>query len=1144
MTSPPRRSSSLAVVLAGFAFMVGPAPVAGFDTATCAPLAGCDADAFDDQAAEAFLLIDGVAEDVGAPTGTYAAASALDQGGGDFAFRVETFDSSATVGGGPPRAVLRAPSWARTELVVAATATAWTTGTQTSLVVGALASSGAGSALFCDVDAGQCGIGAVLHEGADFFALATTNADLDPAREYRLVYAREGPPADRQLGFVVDLEAAAVVASIETNASLTLGLDDPTFAVLGVSPSAAIGVVFDDAFASDLSDADGDGLPDLDELTILRTDPSLVDTDGDGRTDGDELIDGRPFERASFGPGTEVTTDDFGLNHVVAIDLDGDGDRDVLASTLRFVLWYRNLDGAGTFGRPLVIGRFALHPIQGPRFSSFVAADLDGDGDLDVAATVGGNATTIAERVVWFERTAPGVFSEAKVVAGPGPATAAIAAADLDGDDDLDLIDATPSANEIHWRANQGGAGSFGPALLVTGALPDPSEIVPADLDADGDADLLVVAQGDGRVAWLANLDGLGTFGEPQTIATLAFPAAQVLARDLDGDGDPDVVVADRNAHTVAWHANTDGLGQFGPAQLAASGAPDGLQDPRALAAEDLDGDGDLDLFVGHSAEPLSFWLENTHGLGTFANVSTVQTGGFRATAVALADLDGDGDVDAVGSLEQSGQVVALQVSENADGLGRFAPPQTLTTNTGGPNAVAAGDFDGDGDTDLAAAAAAQPRVDWFVNQDGYGDFSRPILVDAPTNGGPTMLLAEDLDGDGDADLAAPRPLADAITWYRNLDGQPGFAPGVDLTTAAVGVHELVARDLDGDGDPDLVGGTDAGELLWLEHLDGRGGFGPVAPIASGFTVILDVDAGDLDGDGLGDVSAAILVNTNPGVISLGWLEHLDGAGAFGPLQTIDVGGFAPDYLRLADVDGDGDLDVVWSDSLQSRLSWSPNLDGLGGFGDAQLIATTLLQGASRLEVTDVDDDGDLDVVAAGLHDDRLVFFENAAGDGSSWVPDILSLAAERGEWAETADLDGNGRLDVVSASTRDGEVAWFRQQPRTDPLDPDTDGDGLCDGGGPGDVSPVCRLGGEDLDGDGAHDPGLEPDPLRADSDGDGATDGAERAAGTDPLDPEDVPTPPLVPGLPVAGLGLLVVSGVGVGAYALRRRRFETGG
>ncbi|NIQ19659.1 MAG: hypothetical protein GTN95_05560, partial [Gammaproteobacteria bacterium] len=112
---------------------------------------------------------------------------------------------------------------------------------------------------------------------------------------------------------------------------------------------------------------------------------------------------------------------------------------------------------------------------------------------------------------------------------------------------------------------NTDGLGSFGPQRVITTLADGAHSVFAADVDGDGDPDVLSASFFDDKIAWYENTDGAGSFGPQQVISTLADGARSVFAADVDGDGDPDVLSASENDDKIAWYENTDGAGSFGP---------------------------------------------------------------------------------------------------------------------------------------------------------------------------------------------------------------------------------------------------------------------------------------------------------------------------------------------------------------------------------------------------------------------------------------------------------------------------------------------------------------------------------------------------------------------------------------------------
>ena len=158
------------------------------------------------------------------------------------------------------------------------------------------------------------------------------------------------------------------------------------------------------------------------------------------------------------------------------------------------------------------------------------------------------------------------------------------------------------------------------------------------------------------KVVWFENLDGLGNFGPEQVITTLTDGARDVVAADLDGDGDQDVVSVSTVDDKLAWYENVDGSGSFGVQQVLSTDV-NALIGSVTLQCDDIDNDGDQDV-LWSSTVLSSFgmfseydtriaWHENRGVLGFVQHDIIVVIDGVSAQAdLHLTDLDGDGDLD------------------------------------------------------------------------------------------------------------------------------------------------------------------------------------------------------------------------------------------------------------------------------------------------------------------------------------------------------------------------------------------------------------------------------------------------------------------------------------------------------------------
>ncbi len=332
-------------------------------------------------------------------------------------------------------------------------------------------------------------------------------------------------------------------------------------------------------------------------------------------------------------------------NSVTSADLDGDGDADLAvanigAGTVTVIL----NDGGGTYGTPTPY-RAGLNP------TCVVAADFDADGDTDLIATH--SVFNAFFQVSVLLNQGNGTF------AGPvdypvASQSYAATCADLDGDGDIDVAAANRAADTVSILLNQGD-GTF--AAQVQYATPTgPYSIVHADLDSDGDQDLAVGHNVATTVAVLLN-QGDGTFAAfvPYDVG---WNCDGLTSADLDGDGDPDLAAAQGGLHRVGVLLN-HGDGSFATVAPYAVGY-DPQAYPRAVTHLDVDGDGDQDLASANGNFDPNVSILVNHGDGTFAAQATFTTATLPFSLVS-ADVDGDSDDDLVVANRGSSSVSVLK---------------------------------------------------------------------------------------------------------------------------------------------------------------------------------------------------------------------------------------------------------------------------------------------------------------------------------------------------------------------------------------------------------------------------------------------------------------------------------------------------
>lgn len=459
---------------------------------------------------------------------------------------------------------------------------------------------------------------------------------------------------------------------------------------------------------------------------------------------------------------------------------------------------------------------------------------------------------------------------------------------------------------------------------------------------------------------------------------------------DVDGDGDLDCVAAHATplfgSATVVLFRRVAGSWQ--QVTLATyQGAP-GLPPRLEIALADLDGDVDLDVLVilaGSTGSDARFELfQNTGGMPQFAGAATLA--GSALAAVATGDVDGDADRDLIVTrADGAGQAQAPTLFLHDGAFGFQAQPAALpATPLLAPELA---DIDGDGDPDLVAVDAGG-SVLVLTNQ--AGTFSAGVVVGGPAQ----QVVAADLDGDGDGDLVQQRSDgAVDLLWNTAL----GFQ-GVPIGTGAVRAGaRLRLADVDGNQFLDVVHVVD-GELRILRN------HGPTftTEVIAG---VRSFDVGDVDEDGRADV---LFDFDDSGLaVAFGRLDRM----LFDPMLqrrpfVPNRGGGTED---AADLDLDGRIDLLQEAFYQVHARRNR---GAGAWSTVVLPVPFL---RSSVRAADVDGDGDRDVVVMSENDPGgLQVFRLDPGFVFTALPP-QSLA--RGYLAAAADLDGDGLDDLVAVT-------------------------------------------------------------------------------------------------------------------------------
>jgi hypothetical protein len=370
------------------------------------------------------------------------------------------------------------------------------------------------------------------------------------------------------------------------------------------------------------------------------------------------------------------------------------------------------------------------------------------------------------------------------------------------------------------------------------------------------------------------------TFAPHQNLGTPNGPMQTVIA-DMDGDGKPDLVVANVYAHVISIFQNVGAPGSLGTNSFAARvdlPALGGSSDnPIGLTVADVDGDGKLDILIcDRNANQIKIYRNiSTPGALTtnsFAAPVGLDTSG-DARHLRVADVDGDGKPDIVVA-DWGADLISIFRNIGAPGSLAFAPRVDFSAGAGIYDVVVA-DLDGDGKPDIAWSNPAIPDIAVIRNTSVPGTIDANSFTTA-TNfvpvGDSESIIAVDVDGDGKLDLIAGSVLGNAMSVLRNqsVPGTFSFAPHVDFS-APGWVHDVRAGDINGDGKPDIcIDGELSSYMAVFQNGSVPGSFTSASlsnqvDFASGWNA-WGISVGDLDGDGRADV---VLANSYDNNISI-----------------------------------------------------------------------------------------------------------------------------------------------------------------------------------------------------------------------------------------------------------------------------------
>jgi gliding motility-associated-like protein len=811
--------------------------------------------------------------------------------------------------------------------------------------------------------------------------------------------------------------------------------------------------------------------------TTIPGTPSFIatgDLDGDGKADivvGTSSSTSQVFLTTGTNAGTAnwvptIVVGSSSPNALAIADIDGDGKLDIITTTTpngssnSFVCIFLNTSSGGvtSFGPNIPIPTL---PQGTATVGGLAIGDIDGDGKPDIvlsnrSATVGGGLVYILRNV-----SQPGFVSVTADLSFVNPTVAAnttlttpdnpynIALADIDGDGKLDIAIST-FGNAVSVFRNTSttnaatGTSSFSFDSRVDYAIGTNGYAVGfGDFDGDGKPDMAVLNGASSPVISLfRNVSTNGaTLSSTSFSGKVDYPLGSNITinavfaiADIDGDGKADIV-SPFPSSTVSMISILHNGGSYTPVITSFS--------PRTGQAG-----GSVTINGGNFA-PIA-----ANNVVYFGSVTATVTAASATQLTVTIPVGADNTPISVTNIATRAQSAFSTLFFNPV----FTSKATITTGdfdapsdiTAGARSVLIADIDNDGKPDLVTIGAASiyntHQKTASTGNLSATNFDTPVSRTA-TNTNMIMGVLGDIDGDGKLDVVGvgnggSTTAAGTMYIYRNtsVSGTPSLATGIAFPTG-INPSAVAVSDLDGDGRLDIITANFGdGTVSIYRNLSTSGtvtasSFALVRTINVG-TNPTSVSAGDLDGDGKPD-----LVVTNSGSNNISILRNISTTASvdFSAAQSFATG-INPQIATLADLDGDGKLDIIVPNNgiagAGNTISVLRNTSTSGTINmDATIAPFTTGNAPVMVTIGDMNGDGKPDILVGNSTAKTISVLRNTStGSGNIGFAANIDIAVSNAVTGLTVgDLDGDGKADIVSGST--SAFSLIRNDPASSPL-------------------------------------------------------------------------------------------------------------
>ncbi len=816
--------------------------------------------------------------------------------------------------------------------------------------------------------------------------------------------------------------------------------------------------------------------------------PFLIDLDGDTKSDIITTFSTGTFAVfkntsaggiISFAAAANFTT---GSQPIMAVseDLNGDKKPDVVVSNYssNTISAFRNTSTVSTIS---FSAKIDFSTGTNPR--GVAIQDLDNNGFPDIVAT-NYNSNTIS---IFRNTSSSGsaLSFAAKVDYATGTNPHSVSLADIDGDGKADIIVTNSGSANVSVFRNTCTAGtiSFQPGInFITGNNPRP--VSAGDMDGDDKPDLVIGNGGSGTVSLLRNTSTSGTISfDPKIDSATRTGPNYLLVHDMNGDGKPDIAVANQNPASYSIFRNT---GSPGVISLATRKDYDDNNAGTGIASGDLNADGKPEIILGKSFAIEAYRNKINEGpVFSSFSPSTVVIGdslfiygqnltgltGIKIGGIPLSTFNvlTDTTITAIMETETGGEIKLFNEYDSAGLTGLTVTPLpriTSFTPVSGPLgtivSIQGNNFDPSPSGNIVFFGAARATVltassslltvavpkgttyepisvtannlTAYTNKpflvtfpgagSGFTSNSFSAKIDSAYGSSPQMIAIADLDGDGRVD-AGVAGNAGLVT-YRNIgdSGVIAFAPKT-TTNNNMNPMELVISDLDRDGKPDISisnsSDTRPGSVYKNNSVSGTISLGAEIPLTYNSLSLFSVCSGDLDGDGKPDLA----IGSDYQNLSLFRNMSTPGTIQFGARVPITAAGIK---FCLNDFDGDGKPDIATAYPSSFNILVYRNLSTPGRLSFSSSIPLNTGQtGSWNVVAGDLDGDGKPDLVATRNNLAICVYLNTSTPGNISFASRVEYPSLSYYGYATIGDLDGDAKPEIIVAGSSAQKVQVFK---------------------------------------------------------------------------------------------------------------------